>query len=49
MVSMRIWQKKVSGSLKYSDLKKKKKQKQKQKNLFPYLCFVFSDLSAIGR
>ena len=27
----------------------KKKQKQKQKNLFPYLCFVFSDLSAIGR
>ena len=48
MVSMRMWQKKVSGSLKYSDLKKQK-QKQKQKNLFPYLCFVFSDLSAIGR
>ena len=29
--------------------KKKQKQNQKQKNLFPYLCFVFSDLSAIGR
>ena len=47
MVSMRMWQKKVSGCLKYSNLKTKTK---KQKNhLLPYLCFVFSDLSAIGR
>ena len=41
--------KKVSGCLKYSNLKTKTKTKKQKNHLLPYLCFVFSDLPVIGR